>query len=99
MLGKSERRVSVPPGYLAFGDAISALIAAETGGQKPVMEHPSDEERTEADKQWNALLARLISAIQEGTLVPYAWNRKTDKILRLNRVYFEKRSFSSSGSR
>jgi hypothetical protein len=83
MLGKSERRDSVPPGYLAFGDATSALIAAETGGQKPVMEHPSDEERAEADKHWNALLARLISAIQEGTLVPYAWNRKTDKIVRL----------------
>jgi hypothetical protein len=88
MLVKSERRVSVPPGYLAFGDATSALIAQQTDGQKPIMEPLSDEERTEAEKQWKALLATLISAIQEGTLVPYAWNRKTDQILRLSTEMF-----------
>jgi hypothetical protein len=88
MLVKSERRVSVPPGYLAFGDATSALIAVETGGQKPAMDHLSEEELAEAEKQWKALLARLISAIQEGTLVPYAWNRKTDQILQLSTEMF-----------
>src|SRR5687768_5691131 len=76
MLGKCERRVSVPPGYLALGDATYALIAVETGGQEPAMEHLSDEELTEANKRWHTLKARLISAIQEGVLVPYGWNRK-----------------------
>jgi hypothetical protein len=90
MLVKSERRVSVPPGYLAFGDATSALIAVETGGQEPAMDHLSEEELEEARKRWRALLARLISAIQEGALVPYAWNRKTDQILRLSTEMFSR---------
>jgi hypothetical protein len=87
-LGKSERRDSVPADYLSLRDAVSALVAAETSKQTLTIDQMSVEQVVDSRTLYDSLKAKLISAIREGSLIAWAWNRKDNRFLRLSTAVF-----------
>src|SRR4051812_42287637 len=88
-----SRRDTVPAGYLSFRDGLNALIEVKTSGWFLAVDQLSEEQieegrDEEGREQYNALVQELSSAIEDGLLDPWAWNRKTNEFLRLSTEVF-----------
>jgi hypothetical protein len=83
-----ERRDSVPPNYISFRDSLAALIARADviNLQRQTM---PDDETLAFGIDYDFLQKTLISAARDGVLVPWAWNRKENRFLRLSAEIFE----------
>jgi hypothetical protein len=78
----------VPAGYLSFRDGLNTLIEVETSGRCLAVDQPSEEQIEEEREQYKALVQELSSAVEDGLLDPWAWNRKTNEFLRLSTEVF-----------
>jgi hypothetical protein len=93
MFGQCKRRDSVPAGYRSLRDALTVLIEAETSGQTTAIDQLSEQQIEEGREKVNSLIQEMIFAVQNESLDPWAWNRKTNQLLRLSTEVFS-RQFS-----
>src|SRR5690349_336103 len=83
-----NREDTVPAGYLSLRDGLNVLIEAEIRKRSLAVDQSSEEPSEEEREQYKVLIQKLTSAIKDGLLNSWAWNRKTNQFLRLSTEVF-----------